>query len=791
MKAKLWLLQIPVIVFFVGCMGLSELGIRGDLGKLPWIDHVSWYTQPGVHKLFTKLRGVTTWFTDRKFKFRGPEKPKNKVVIVEVDSDAIDQIGRWPWHRDKLAELIDKTFKAGAKVVGLDIMFSEPDLRMPKELAETLEKDFKHPELVKKYETDRVLANTIFSHIDNLVLGWSSEGTCQPLFMPAEECPVTDPNFMNQWPKFHEHFAVSKTILPPGYDASRSPLVSMATVIPNIPEFSEASEHAGYFNAYPDPDGVVRRTSVFMLGNNKAYPTLTLEMARVGLGESIRVEVTPDYKVKEVAFEKSGRTVPTSPLGAVEYNFRGPGNTFPYIPALDILREDDKIQDRMNRKLAGASKTSLLKDAYALIGVSALGVFDMRSFPFDDDVAGVEGHATLLDNILSDDLLIPSSTTSGTYWIFLFMILGAAAFAGAMQKLEAVPAFVLFGTLVLAFGFFDFHILFANQHTNWDTSFLYLEFAFLFVLTIAAKYVEEENNKKFIRGAFSKYVAPVIVDSILKDPTKLSLGGEKKELTILFSDIRGFTTFSEAMDAKKLSQFLNDYLGIMTKLVFANQGTLDKYIGDAVMAFWGAPLDQPDHAANACKTAIEMMKALRANQARWKEQYGVEVNIGIGINSGPVSVGNMGSDTNFEYTVIGDHVNLASRLEGLTKAYGVGVVTTRFTFDVIKGAGLPYPPHRQLDLVKVKGKKKAVELIEILDKPISDEGLKLFNDAVALYRAQKWDEAVVLFEKAGPLCSVHPDSPDAPCAEYIERCRTFKETPPAPDWDGSWEMHSK
>jgi adenylate cyclase len=309
-------------------------------------------------------------------------------------------------------------------------------------------------------------------------------------------------------------------------------------------------------------------------------------------------------------------------------------------------------------------------------------------------------------------------------------------------------------------------------------------------MILAAKYVMEERNKKFIRGAFSKYVAPAIVDSILKDPTKLSVGGDKKELTILFSDIRGFTTFSEQMDAKQLTHFLNDYLGIMTDIVFECGGTLDKYIGDAVMAFWGAPLDQPEHSANACKAAAKMMQALEKNKPRFKEQYGVEVNIGIGLNTGVVSVGNMGSDRIFEYTVIGDHVNLASRLEGLTKYYGVAIVTSRFTFDSISHAGLGMPPSRTLDFVKVKGKQKAVELIQVLEREFSADGIEIFRKGRELYAAQKWDAAIEEFRKSAELLAIDGVQ-DGPSVLFIERCKDFKKEPPASDWDGSWEMTSK
>jgi adenylate cyclase len=344
-------------------------------------------------------------------------------------------------------------------------------------------------------------------------------------------------------------------------------------------------------------------------------------------------------------------------------------------------------------------------------------------------------------------------------------------------------------------GFFDVKILFSQNNINWNTSLLAIELFSIFVFTLAIKYVKEERNKKFVRGAFAKYVAPAVVDSILKDPAKLTVGGEKKDLTILFSDIRGFTTFSEKMDAKALSSFLNDYLGIMTEIVFANEGTLDKYIGDAIMAFWGAPLDQPRHAENACRAAVQMMQALAQNKDRFREQYGVEVDIGIGLNTGTVSVGNMGSSNNFAYTVIGDHVNLASRLEGLTKYYATSIVTTRFAFDSIKNSGRPEPEHRILDFVKVKGKKKAVELIQVLDRPMSREALEVFEQARQTYRLQKWDDAIGLFKKANDLIIVKDGAKfgelDGACAMYIERCEKLKNSPPGPDWDGTWEMDSK
>jgi len=262
----------------------------------------------------------------------------------------------------------------------------------------------------------------------------------------------------------------------------------------------------------------------------------------------------------------------------------------------------------------------------------------------------------------------------------------------------------------------------------------------------------------------------------------------------MFSDIRSFTTFSERMDAKALSQFLNDYLTIMSEIVKRNDGTLDKYIGDAVMAFWGAPLAQPAHASNAARAAIEMQQALAQHRPRFVAQYGIEVDIGVGLNTGVVTVGNMGGKDNFSYTVIGDHVNLASRMEGLTKPYASGIVTSRYTFDSMMANGQTPPPHRVLDFVKVKGKKQAVELIQLLEReygPKGQEGLEVFQKARAAYVAQKWDDAAALFHQANALIAEDTKSDDGPSLMYLERIEELRKEPPGAGWDGAWEMKSK
>lgn len=778
MKAKLWLFNLPLILIFCFCYWVTELGVQGELDQ-PFL-------RESVFPVLSRARNL---LTDLKFKSRGPQPAKNKIVIVEIDSSALETLGRWPWHRDVTSFLIDKSFQAGAKVVGLDMLFSEADPRIPTELNQLL-KEKNLESLTPQFETDHQLEEVIRRYADKLVLAWTSETVCQPFYDHAEFCPVKDPNALAQFPADFERFSLSGFHFPSSYDPGTIPMLSFVTPIANISSYNTATQHQGYINAVLDSDGTIRRTSLVTFAKGRPFPSLALEMARVGLGENLDLTLSQSSRIESLRLLPSGRQLRITPVGAQEINFRGPSGSFPVVPALDVLSEKDVLEDAGNQKLTGKSKAEIFKDAYVLIGISALGVFDMRQFPFESNVPGVEGHASILDNLLSGDPLVSSSTGPGRIIIPLMMILGGLLLALAFEKFGAVPALLLFLGAMLGTLFLDFKVLFHHHNNNWNTVFFYAEVMLVFGLTQSLKYILEENDKKFIKGAFSKYVAPQIVDSILKDPTKLSLGGERRELTIIFSDIRSFTTFSEKMDAKALASFLNDYLGIMTKLVFSNQGTLDKYIGDAIMAFWGAPLMQPQHAANACRSAVAMMKALMENQDRFKSQYGIEVNVGVGINSGPVSVGNMGSDQNFSYTVIGDHVNLASRLEGLTKEYGVGILTTRFTLDSIEASGEKPLPFRVLDFVKVKGKANAVELIQILDRELPREGLKEFQAGRDFYTAQQWDRATTQFEKSNRLLS-YLGKEDGPSVTFLERCQFFKSNPPSADWDGSWKMETK
>jgi adenylate cyclase len=778
-KGKIWLSQIPIALIFTAFFWVHEKAVNGELASTFLRE-----------KIYPALQSIHGQHTNLKFKMRGIEQPQNKIVIVEIDSDSIAQFGRWPWHRDLTASLIQSTFDAGAKAVGLDMVFSEPDRRVSEELATVL-KEKGLGSMIDHFETDQNLRDVIAFNQDRLTLGWTHEVACQPRFDSADACAdLTSPELKDSLKSF-ARLSVRDVSFDGKTNIGDTPLPVAIQVLNNYELFQNETQSSGSFYAVQDSDGTIRRSPLLFLDpNGNYYPSLPFELARRALQEDIKISSRSDFTIRSLEFKKSGRSIPVSPLGLMEINFRGPAQTFQYLRAMEVMNSSDEVRIQTGRTIANASKKELLKDAIVLIGVSALGVFDMRSFPFDSNVPGVEGHANILDNLLSGDMFSRSSSGATLFCIYLLLTFGALFFAFSVERLEAIPALLVMVFFFAGGALADQKLLFENQ-INLNTSLILLEYSVMFIFILCVKYVMEERNKKFIKGAFSKYVSPAIIDSILEDPTKLTLGGEKKELTILFSDIRSFTTFSEKMDAKVLAQFLNEYLGKMTDIVFETSGTLDKYIGDAVMAFWGAPLDQPQHAALACEAAIRMHRKLDELRPVLMERYGVDVQIGIGINSGAVNVGNMGSENVFEYTVIGDHVNLASRLEGLTKEYHAKILTTRFTLDCIAEAKGTTPPYRILDLVKVKGKKKAIELIEVREVETPPIALETFEKARQHYLKREWHEAITAFKESAELLKNPAGEQDSMSQVFIERCEYFMEKAPDDDWDGAWVMTTK
>ena len=770
-KLPLWLFAAPVILVAAAFQMTYDLGEQGKLNSLFLRE-----------KIYPIARSVTGTATNIKFRTRGPVPEKSKIVIVEVDDASVNLIGRWPWHRDMTAQVIHSIFKLGAKNVGIDIAFSEPEERIPPEVYQLVKDNQTLSSQLQSFEGDAIFSKVIEAHKDHLILGFSPIASCQPHYDGLENCPVDNEELnktvSDELDKFAlpEEYPFSKEVI------RQSPLRQVLTEFSSIPSYRDAAVHSGFFYVDPDADGYIRRYPLFLFHQNKIYPSLSLEMAELMRDDKIKLEYSTDGLIKKAWFAKEPENpIPVTPLGYMDMNFRGPRESFPYVNVVDVLKAVDSHDERV---------MNLLKDANVFFGVTAIGLYDMRAFPFDSNTAGVEGHATATDNLSANDAL---RSASGIHldWLPLALIIGlGVGFAALISRLEAIPSLALFAVFVAVTAFLDVKVLFAHN-INLPTAFLFLETLLIFATILSIRYILEERNKKFVRDAFSKYLAPSVVDLVLKDPSKLTVGGERRELTIVFSDLRGFTTFSEKMDPKTLSQFLNEYLSEMTEVIFEYEGTLDKYIGDAIMAFWGAPLDQPDHASKAWAAAVEMQKRLKRVAPIYKEKYGIEVSTGIGINAGEVSVGNMGSKRIFEYTVIGDHVNLASRLESLTRTYGCDILSTQSTIELLPEEVRSKVFYRTIDSVIVKGKTKAIDLIEVCEAAPDPKLLEIFYLAKAEFRARNWEKAIEHFREVSSGYVTLYGKPDAVSEMFVKRTKAYQEEPPEADWDGTMAMKSK
>ena len=461
--------------------------------------------------------------------------------------------------------------------------------------------------------------------------------------------------------------------------------------------------------------------------------------------------------------------IPTDETGQMMINYLGPPKTFPHYPITDII----------NNKIAKGE----FKDKIVLVGATATGIYDMRNTPFSTTYPGLEIHSTVIDNILRQNFLTRPE------WAKIFDIL-AIILIGIVTGF-VIPRLSAAKGILFPIGFFMIHIFFSRL--------LFIKYGFLiniiypltalillYISLTIYKYMTEERERKKIKGAFTYYVSSSVVNEMLKHPEKLKLGGDRKELSVLFSDIRSFTTIAEALTPEDLVHILNEYLTVMTDIVFKYDGTLDKYMGDAIMAIYGAPLDLPDHPIKACRSALEMIKELKVLNQKWINEGKQPIDIGIGVNTGPMMVGNMGSEQRFDFTVMGDSVNLGSRLEGANKSYKTKIIISEFTFERVKNEFTCM----EMDSVRVKGKEQPVKIYSLIgDKDLPDmqeEIVNQFNQAINFYKTRKWGKAIHVFENITVM------DPNLYAAEvYIERCLDLKKNPPPRDWDGVYTMTTK
>lgn len=572
----------------------------------------------------------------------------------------------------------------------------------------------------------------------------------------------------------------------------------------NTATISAGTKHTGHFNTEQDTDGSIRSKSLFARTANSYFPALSLKAFLVanGMNANISLQYRGVSRKKEIVDveitnNESGESVfkvPTDGRGKLMINYAGSQEMFPYLSFAELLNGKDEMtitqqvrnpkNGKWQKKELTVKRQEFMKDKIFVVGATATGIYDLRVTPFQENFPGAETHLNVIDNLIQKNFFrtMPNEPVK---MVFLLSGLGLILSIG-LSYLGAAWGFILTSSMLATVYFVDRYFLFSNGIVATVIWPLFL-IAMLYVSLTFYRYLTEERGKKELRQTFQKYVSPAIVEEILAHPQNVELGGRKAHLTVFFSDVRGFTTISEKLDPRALSDLLNSYLTPMTDIVFKNRGTLDKYMGDAIMAFFGAPIPYTDHAKHACRCALQTIDKLLELQKEFERKGLPSIDIGIGLNTGEVSVGNMGSVTVRSYTVMGDAVNLASRLEGINKEYGTRIILSEMTYNEVKDNFVC----REVDWVRVKGKILPVKIYELIaEERVPDqkvaEMLKWFKEGYEHYHARQWKPGLDAFSKALDL-----NPTDEVSKLYIERCQGYIVSPPPDEWDGVFVMKTK
>jgi adenylate cyclase len=684
-------------------------------------------------------------------------KTSGVPVIVDIDEKSLAALGQWPWPRYRIALLLEKIRLAGAMSVGMDMVLAEPDRTSPALLRQQIKKelqvDVAFQGLPKALEdNDALLANVITGkpYVLGFYFNFSKAEADQQV--QTSECIIKPAQ-------------VSLLEAPGSVKAQNALHTALGTVCP-LPVLAQAATATGYFNATPDPDGILRRVALLINYKDQIYPSLALSTLMEAVGEHNILLKLDTQGTESLRF--GGTVIPVDRAGQLLVNYRGGGGAFPYISAVDII--EGKLAD-------GA-----LDGKIAFIGTSAAGLKDLRATPFSSVYPGVETHATIVDNILTQDFIsIPDYAPA----VELFCTILAGIIITLLVA-WARAVWLLLPLAGMAFGMWEGSAyMMSSARVYISPLYAYIILTANFTLLTLLKFWREEKQKKFIHGAFSHYLAPAVIKQIYDSPESLSLQGQEKEVTVMFSDVRGFTTMSEKLTPTQVTDLLHDYLTPMTRVITSNMGTLDKFIGDAIMAFWNAPVDVPDHQKKAMASALKMFEHLNTLNESFKEKFGLTIKIGVGLHCGRVRVGNMGSADLFDYTLIGDNVNLTSRLESLTKYYGQVLLVSQAMKEAC-GGDYAYV---EMDSVRVKGKNEPITIYTAMtheDRAAKKDGFDAYEEALALFKAMRFGEAEDIF--AGLKAKGFEE---VLCAMYEERCQHLKEEPPGEGWDGVYTHKTK
>ena len=680
------------------------------------------------------------------------------VVIVDIDEASLKAIGQWPWPRTTVADLVTQITQLGAVAIGFDIIFPEPD-RMSPAIAE---RSFRGIDAETRAKLDSLPSNdeALAEAIRHSKVVVGQAGAASPEVRTAADSAL------------QTGFAVR------GPDA-RPYVVTFAGLLRNVPVIEQAAAGRGLFSIDPESDGIIRRVPVIMTAQGSLVPSLSMEMLRVVTGSSAILVRVDQAGVQSVAVP--GLEVPTDRNGQfwVHFNHHDPER---YVSAKDVL-QGNVPPDRLAGKLV-------------LIGTSAIGLLDLKTTPLDAAIPGVEVHAQILESVLSKSSLVNPNYAIGAE-LALAVLFGLAIIVAA-PMLPASIVIVLGGCLIAGLIGLSLY-LFVEHNLLIDFTYPLISSWLIYLVLTFVNYFREQKQRRQIRSAFGYYLSPHMVEQLARSPEKLVLGGEERRMTILFSDVRGFTTISEHYkdDPQGLTRLMNRFLTPLTNAIIERKGTIDKYIGDAIMAFWNAPVDDEEQEANACEAALEMLsraEMLNGELKREAETNGsayMPLRIGIGLNTGPCVVGNMGSDFRFNYSVLGDTVNLASRLEGRTKDYRIPVVIGSRTAE---GAKQRFAV-MQIDLIMVKGKKQPEAVFTVLGRseveadPRCQELRDVNAQMLGRFRKQQWDEAIDLIARCRKFANGFDLS--GLYDMYEERIELYRAQPPGSGWDGVYEAETK
>jgi len=712
---------------------------------------------------------------DLRFKSRGTMEPHDAVVLAVIDEKSLNEEGRWPWPRSKIAKLIDYLSNDGAKVIGFDIGFLEPDENTNLKLIDQFEQkveslqleDGRLKEFIKesklRADNDLILANAIKKSQAKIVLGHFFYMSQADLNYRIEQKDIerqTERIKNSKYPLRMYDDPQGMTI---------DPFISAYIPEANIDILSQAADSSGYFNTVPDKDGVVRWMPLVLKCGRDIYAPLSIQSVWHYLDQPQLMVKVANYGIREIRMGE--RFIPTAEDGKMLINYLGPEKTFPHYSLSDIIQ--------------GNIPQRTFKDKIVMVGATAIAIYDTRSTPFSSlgEYPGLEIHATVINNIITNNFLKKPKWTT-IFDALAIIIIGL--FTGVVVRRVGALKGILFSSALFILYIWISYWLFMYWGIWVNIIYPLLALVLVYISLTVYRYLTEERERKKIKGAFTYYVSSSVVNEMLKHPEKLKLGGDRRELSVLFSDIRGFTTIAEGLTPEEVVHLLNEYLTVMTDVIFKYDGTLDKYMGDAIMALYGAPLDLPDHPSRACHSALEMMTELKRLNQKWIAEGKHPIDIGIGINTGPMIVGNMGSVERFDYTAMGDSVNLSSRLEGANKSYKTNIIISEFTFERVKNDFTCM----ELDSVRVKGKQRPVKIYSLVGYKnlpgIQEEVIDQFNQGIAFYKKKKWDAAIHIFEN---ITAMDPDLYAAHV--YIERCFDLKKNPPPANWDGVYTMTTK